>query len=132
MGSHNSVTELNELFVEAMNAGDLEMAMSCWNDDTVFQTAPGTAPVRGADALRRSLAEFIELKPTLTVEEVYRVEAGDTALVALDWHLTGTGPDGEPLEMGAIDSNVFRQLPDGTWRILIDNPFHSAHIGLAP
>lgn len=129
MGSRNSVTEINELFVEAMNAGDLELALSCWDDDTVFQTGPGDAPVSGRPALREALQAFIDTKPHLSVEEVHRVEAGDVVLVALKWQLTGTGPDGQPVEMGATDSNVFCRQPDGTWRIRIDNPFHSAHIG---
>ncbi|MFI6289063.1 YybH family protein [Streptomyces sp. NPDC051018] len=130
MGSHNSVTELNELFVEAMNAGDLDLAVSCWDEDTVFQTAPGTEPVRGLPALRNALQQFIDTKPRLTVRELHRVEAGDITLVALEWQLTGTGPDGEPMEMGAVDSNVFVRKADGTWRIRIDNPFHSQHLGL--
>ncbi|RFS84194.1 DUF4440 domain-containing protein [Actinomadura spongiicola] len=130
MGSHNSVTELNELFVEAMNAGDLDAALSCWDEHTVFQTGPGTAPARGMDRLRTAISEFLALKPHLTIEELHRVEADDIVLVALRWELSGTGPDGEPVEMSAIDSNVFRRRPDGTWRILIDNPFHSVHIGL--
>jgi ketosteroid isomerase-like protein len=130
MGSRDSVTEINELFVEAMNKGDLDLAMSCWDENTVFQTAPGNEPVRGTTGLRSALKDFIDTKPHLTVEELHRVEADDIVLVALKWHLTGTGPDGEPLEMGAIDSNVFRRQADGTWKILIDNPFHSAHVGL--
>lgn len=130
MGSRNSVTELNELFVEAMNAGDLDLALSCWDENTVFQTGPGTEPVTGAPKLRAALQAFIDTKPQLTIEELHRVEAGDVVLVALRWHLTGTGPDGAPIEMGAVDSNVFCRQPDGTWRIRIDNPFHSQHIGL--
>ncbi|MBM7517506.1 YybH family protein [Nocardioides nitrophenolicus] len=130
MGSHNSVTEINELFVEAMNEGDLDLALSCWDERTVFQTAPGTAPVTGLPALREALQAFIDTKPHLTVEELHRVDAGDVVLVALRWQLTGTGPDGEPVEMEAVDSNVFCREPDGTWRIRIDNPFHSAHLGL--
>lgn len=130
MGSRNSVTELNDLFVEAMNAGDLELAMSCWDENTVFQTAPGTEPVTGEPNLRSAIQAFIDTKPVLTTEELHRVEAGDVVLVALKWHLKGTGPDGEAIEMGAIDSNVFCREADGTWRIRIDNPFHSQHVGL--
>jgi ketosteroid isomerase-like protein len=129
MGSRNSVTELNDLFVEAMNAGDVDLAMSCWDENTVFQTAPGTAPVTGEQDLRAAIQAFIDMKPVLSVEELHRVEAGDVVLVALKWHLEGTGPDGEPIEMGAIDSNVFCRQADGTWRIRIDNPFHSVHVG---
>lgn len=129
MGSRNSVTEINELFIEAMNAGDLELALSCWDEDTVFQTAPGDVPVTGVSNLRDALKAFIDIKPQMTIEELHRVEAGDVVLVALKWQLRGTDPSGEAIEMEAIDSNVFCRKPDGTWRIRIDNPFHSAHIG---
>lgn len=125
MGSHDSVTELNDHFIATMNAGDLDGALSCWTEDTVFHTADG--PVTGLDSLRRELQTFIDTKPTLTIEELHRIEAGDTTLVSLEWHLDGTGPDGEPISMGAVDANVFRRQADGTWRILIDNPFHSVH-----
>ncbi len=128
MGSHDSVTELNDYFIETMNAGDLEGALSCWTDETVFHTADGV--FTGIEDLRRELKAFIDTQPTLSIEELHRVEAGDTTLVALRWELKGTGPDGEPIEMGAVDSNVFRRQADGTWRILIDNPFHSVHVGL--
>jgi uncharacterized protein (TIGR02246 family) len=127
MASHDSVTELNDYFIETMNAGDLEGAVSCWTDDTVFHTADG--PVTGMDNLREELQKFIDVKPFLTIEEVHRVEAGDTALVSLRWTLEGTSPDGEAMSMSATDANVFRRQADGTWRILIDNPFHSVHTG---
>ena len=90
---------------------------------------PRVVPEHLLALLRSECQAFIDLKPVLTTEELHRVEAGDIALVALRWHLTGTGPDGQPVEMGAIDSNVFCRRPDGTWRIRIDNPFHSAHVG---
>ncbi len=127
MASHDSVTELNDYFIETMNAGDLDGAVSCWNEDTVFHTADG--PVRGMDNLREELQKFIDVKPFLTMEEVHRVEAGDTALVSLRWTLEGTAPDGGVISMAATDANVFRRQGDGTWRILIDNPFHSVHTG---
>lgn len=127
MASHDSVTELNDYFIETMNAGDLDGALSCWTDDTVFHTADG--PVTGMDNLRDELQKFIDLKPVLTIEELHRIEAGDTALVSLRWTLKGTTPDGEAMDMTATDANVFRRQADGTWRILIDNPFHSVHTG---
>lgn len=125
MASHDSVTELNDHFIETMNAGDLDGALSCWTDETVFHTSDGA--VTGMDDLRRELKAFIDTNPTLKIEELHRIEAGDTTLVSLKWELDGTGPDGEPIHMSAVDANVFRQQADGTWRILIDNPFHSVH-----
>lgn len=130
MASARTPQELNDLFVEAMNDGDLERAMSCWTPATVFVLQPGQPPVTGWENLRAALQTFLDTKPHLEVEELQRVEADDIALVALRWSLTGTGPDGEAIAMTAIDSNVFRRQDDGTWTIVIDNPFHSEHIGV--
>lgn len=126
-----SPQELNDLFVDAMNAGDLDRALSCWTPDTVFVVQPGTEPVRGWDNLRQALKEFIDTDPKLEVEELQRVEADDIAFVSLRWSLEGTAPDGSPISMSAVDGNVFRRQDDGTWKIVIDNPFHSEHVGFA-
>ena len=37
------------------------------------------------------------------------------------WSLTGTGPDGKPLTMGATTAEVARRQADSTWRYVIDN-----------
>lgn len=130
MASARTPKDLNDLFVDAMNAGDLDRALSCWTPDTVFVLAPGEPPVTGWENLREALKQFIDTKPHLTIEELQRIEVDDIAFVSLRWELEGTGPDGEPIQMSAIDGNVFRRQDDGNWKILIDNPFHSAHVGL--
>ena len=59
-----------------------------------------------------------------TVEKV--LEAGDTALVANRWRLTGTTPTGEPVEMAGTSADVLRRRDDGSWGILIDDPWGAA------
>jgi ketosteroid isomerase-like protein len=37
-------------------------------------------------------------------------------LLSNAWSLTGAGPDGKPLTMGATTAGVVRRQADGTWR----------------
>jgi len=45
------------------------------------------------------------------------------------WNLKGTGPDGKPVEMNAMSSDLLRRQADGTWLIAIDNPWGTAILG---
>jgi len=36
---------------------------------------------------------------------------------------SGTGPDGNPVNLASTATDVLRQQPDGTWRVIIDNPW---------
>jgi ketosteroid isomerase-like protein len=51
------------------------------------------------------------------------VVAGDTALVINAWTLAGTGPAAEPVRMAAKSADVLRRREDGSWGILIDDPW---------
>jgi ketosteroid isomerase-like protein len=64
------------------------------------------------------------MKPMLTVHESKTlVEAGDIALTASRWRLAGTGPDGNPVNMNGESAEVCRRQADGTWRLVIDEPW---------
>jgi ketosteroid isomerase-like protein len=62
------------------------------------------------------------MKPKLELRVKQVVEAGDIALVICEWEFTGTDPAGKPITLRAEGREVHRRQPDGTWRILIDNP----------
>jgi ketosteroid isomerase-like protein len=36
-------------------------------------------------------------------------------------HLSGTGSDGNPVDMAAKSADVLRHQADGTWQFVIDN-----------
>jgi ketosteroid isomerase-like protein len=38
-----------------------------------------------------------------------------------DWTITGTGPEGDVLDMGGRGAIVFRRKPDGPWMVVLDN-----------
>lgn len=80
----------------------------------------------GRAAIRAALVPFLSLRPRMTgaVEKV--LVAGDTALVANRWTLKGTQPDGTPVELGGVSADVLRRRPDGSWGIVIDDPWGAA------
>ena len=47
----------------------------------------------------------------------------DPALVITEWSFSGTGPDGNPVNMVSKSADVLRHPDDGTWRFVIDNPW---------
>ena len=119
--------EVPLLFAEALSAGDLEALMSLYEAEATLLAQPGEAPARGTENIRAALQAFLATEPMFTLQVRQIFEADDLALSFADWNLTGTGPDGEAIEMSGQTSDVLRRKPDGTWRFVIDNPFGSAH-----
>lgn len=109
-------------FVNAMNRGDLETALSMYEPGASLVVKPG-AVVTGTVALREALAGFVALKPTLTSGAQQVVAAGDVALYCAQWSLRGTDPAGNPVQMSGRSSDVLRRQPDGNWLIAVDNPW---------
>lgn len=113
-----------ERFSQLLAAGDLDSMMDLYEPEAAFAPQPG-ASVEGHDQIREALEAFLAVSPRMdgTIEKV--LEAGDTALVANRWRLTGSAPDGSPVEMAGTSADVLRRRPDGSWGILIDDPWGS-------
>jgi ketosteroid isomerase-like protein len=115
-----------EKFGECVNRGDLEGALALYDRDAAFQAAPDGPPVRGLEAIREALGGFMALSPQMTGQVVKVVEAGDVALVMNRWSLRGTDPEGAPVELGGTSADVVGREADGTWRVLVDDPWGAA------
>jgi uncharacterized protein (TIGR02246 family) len=105
-----------------LSEGDLEGALALYEPNATFVFQPGEV-VHGLDAIRSALAGFITLKPKLTGEIIKVLEAGEIALVVNKWNLEGTQPDGTPITISGQSADVLRRQADGTWRLLIDDPW---------
>ncbi len=114
----NVITQL----VNAMNKCDLEMAMSLFEPGAAFVVKPGVV-VTGTVAIRQTLAGFMALQPTLTIEAQQIVEAGDVALYCARWNIRGTDPDGNAAHMSGRSSSILHRQSNGTWFFLLDNPW---------
>jgi uncharacterized protein (TIGR02246 family) len=120
--SHNRPEAVIESFSELLAAGDLEGMLALYEPDATFAPQPGQS-VSGHDAIRAALQSFLAVRPSMegTIEKV--LEAGDTALVANSWRLSGVAPDGSPVRMSATSADVLRRRADGSWGIVIDDPW---------
>ena len=111
-----------ELFADAMNAGDLDAALSLYEPGATFAPQPG-ASVTGLPAIGEALAGFVALRPTLSGRVLKVLEADGVALVVNEWSLTGRGPDGGEINMNGVSSDVLRRQDGRRWLILVDDPW---------
>ena len=118
-------TDLHTLFVEAFNRGDEDGLIALYETDATLIPEPGST-VRGHEAIREALGNFLALKGTITLDTIRVYESGDLALLHGRWALNGNGPDGSPLQMEGRSSEVVRRQADGTWLYTLDNPFTDA------
>ena len=112
-------------FSRLLADGDLDGMVALYEPDATFAPQPGQT-VSGHDAIREALRGFLAVQPSMegTIEKV--LEAGDTALVANRWRLRGTAEDGSAVDMAATSADVLRRRPDGSWGIVIDDPWGAA------
>ena len=124
MGAHSPAATVQRVS-ELLGEGALEPLVELYEPDAAFAPEPGRA-VTGTAAIRAALEPFVAMRPRMrgTVQKV--LEAGDTALVTYRWQLEGTGPDGSPIRLDGTSSDVLRRRPDGSWGVLIDDPWGAA------
>ena len=108
-------------FAERLNERDVDGALELYEPDASFVVEPGTT-VTGHDQIRAALERFAALRPQLTGEIAGVRRGGDVALVLNRWSLHGEGPEG-PVAMSGTSADVLRRRPDGSWGVLIDDPW---------
>jgi uncharacterized protein (TIGR02246 family) len=116
---------LHAAFVEAYNSGNLEDLVSLYEPDAVLIPQPGQRSV-GRSAIKESFMGLLKLKGTMQIRTLLCLRSGDLALLQASWHLSATGPDGQPGESSARTAEVARKQPDGSWLFVLDNAFADA------
>jgi uncharacterized protein (TIGR02246 family) len=108
--------------VKGINSGDLDSLMTLYEADACFASQPGKI-AKSPESIRQSLRSLIDLKGKLDLKVKRVLQASDLALVITQWSFSGTGSDGNPVNMAAKSADVLRHQADGTWRLVIDNPW---------
>ena len=93
-----------------------------YESDASFALQPGKV-VKGKDSIRSSLQTFTEMKGKLESKVKRVLKASDIALVITEWSFNGIGLDGKAVKLAGKATDVLRQQSDGSWRVLIDNPW---------
>jgi ketosteroid isomerase-like protein len=84
--------------VEGINSGDLNSLMTLYEADACFASQPGQI-AKSPESVRQSLRSFIDLKGKLDLTVKRVLQASDLALVTSEWSFSGTGSDGNPVNM---------------------------------
>jgi uncharacterized protein (TIGR02246 family) len=107
---------------ECINTGNLDSLMMLYESDACFTSQPGQF-IKGRESIRQSMQGFVDMRGKLEskIKRVY--QTSDLAFVISEWSFSGIGPDGNPVNFAATATNVLRQQSDGTWRVIIDNPW---------
>ncbi len=109
-------------YVEKFNASDINSLMRMYEADACFVSQPGRI-INGLENIRQSLQSFIDMNGSLETKVKGVIQTSDIALVNTEWSFNGTEHDGKSVTITGKATDVLRQQPDGTWRILIDNPW---------
>jgi uncharacterized protein (TIGR02246 family) len=119
--SARSPEQLHALIAEAVNASDLDAFAALHETDATIVLPPEGRRVSGHDAIRAAMTPLLAMRPELTVEVVAKLEADGLALTYGRWNMT-ISPGGERSELSGRGTMVSRRQPDGSWRIVLDDP----------
>jgi uncharacterized protein (TIGR02246 family) len=109
-------------FADELNKGNLSYVLSLYETDACFVSQSGEI-VKGQENIRQILQGFIDMKGKLetSVKNVFNTR--DIALLISEWSLSGIEPDDKAVSLRGKATDVLRKQSDGTWRIVIDNPW---------
>lgn len=115
--------ECDLLLFEVIETGDLDAALDLYEPEATFVISPDQV-VTGHAAIREVLQGMISMGSIGKLDAVTSVLSADgtTAFTRAKGSSTGPGPDGKPATTHFHSIEVVRKQPDGTWRIVIDDP----------
>jgi uncharacterized protein (TIGR02246 family) len=114
--------EIHSRFATAFNSRNVDAIMALYEPQATLVPQPGQI-VQGRDSIREALLQFLALKGTMEVKSIFTLHGPGIALTRGKWKLSGTGPDGTPIEMTGQSVEVVRQQSSGEWLLAIDHPF---------
>jgi uncharacterized protein (TIGR02246 family) len=109
-------------YVEKFNAGDISSLIALYETDACFVSQSGQV-VNGLENIRQALQTFVDMNGKLETKVKGVIQTSDIALVNTEWSFNGTQPDGKSVTIAGKAIDVLRQQSDGSWGILIDNPW---------
>ena len=117
---------------QAAQAGDMEKVASYFADDAVILSA-GEQPVRGKQAIRSYLAEASKI-PGFQIrwEPIEGKVSGDMGYLLERTNITMNGPQGSPVTQTLQAVTVWRKMPDGSWKNVVDASLPAAQGNTPP
>lgn len=113
---------LHEHFVAACNAGDLDALLDLYEPGAVIVERTGELTT-GHEEVRAHIAALLAMKPVMRIIASTTAVNGDVALSSSHWQCRAVAPDATVIDLEYRGSELARRQPDGTWRLVIDNPW---------
>ncbi len=111
----------HSLFERLAKEGDVDGLLDLYTDDAVYVASPDLR-LEGHEQIRPALQAMIDMGYETRLELTGLVAAGDIVLEKSRWTTRITGDDGKVEETTGLSTVVLKRQPDGSWRILIDDP----------
>ena len=126
-----SPSEMHRAFIEACNAGDAGRLVQLYEPSAVIVERTGELS-QGTDAIREHIARLLVMRPTMRILGSLAVVSDDLAQLSSWWQCSATAPDGSAMEIEGHGSELTRRQPDGSWLIVVDNPWGADAGGSIP
>jgi ketosteroid isomerase-like protein len=117
-----SPEELHIKFQHAFNRHDPDSILALYEPGAVLVSGDG--PVQGPVGIREVYRGILAVRPTLELQTLAVIRAGDLAMLHGKWILNGSGPDGgSQVRREGRNTETACLQPDGRWLFVIDNPY---------
>ncbi len=108
--------------VQEFNRGNISFLMRLYEKDACFAYTPGQT-VNNLESIRQAFQSLIYMGAKLEAKTKRVLGASDLALIITEWSINGNEPDGKPINLTGRGTVVLRRQSDGTWLIVIENPW---------
>jgi len=107
---------------QAFNRKDMDAIMSTYETPATIMFEPGVAEADREKSIGKSIG-FFAVDPNFTFADHQVIVNGDIAVHTTPWTMTGTMPDGQKITRTGLSIAVLRRQKDGTWLMVIYNPY---------
>lgn len=100
---------------------DIAGVMASYETEATVVFEPGS-PISDSTQLEQMFAGMAAVNPVFDYAGHEVIVNGDIAVHIAPWSMTGKTPDGQELAESGLSIAVLRHQPDGSWKMVIDNP----------
>lgn len=118
-----SIELAHKLFMKFVKEGNLDGIVNLYEPEAVFIGREGEV-TSGSSAIREFYRGLLAITSEFQIQpSIATIYAGDIAVDIADWQFTGKAPDGSEVSNGGRAYVICRRHSDGTWKMVIDNPY---------
>jgi hypothetical protein len=120
---HRNPEDVSRNLADAISAGDLDRAVSCFSRRGRLAT-PGETILEGRGPVREFLAQWIGMKVRIRIEPHRSLRLDDLALVSERWHIRHRDVEGHgPFLQASRALSVHGHVDREGWKILFLAPW---------